>query len=171
MGRRGWAILIGLVILGIDALSKVLVHQYLPHIADAGPHFPYGGIGVFQNFFGIDFAIGHMTNKGAAWGAFGQYQNLLLGVRLIMVTGLLAYFFVGCKKVSYLLPVMLIISGAVGNIIDTFVYGHVVDMIGFRFWGYQYPWFNIADTSIFIGIAWLAILTLRQPSAATHEST
>ena len=53
----------------------------------------------------------------------------------------------------YVVAFSLILGGAVGNLIDRVVYGHVIDFIDFRVW----PVFNIADSAITIGaimIAW-----------------
>jgi signal peptidase II len=46
----------------------------------------------------------------------------------------------------------LIATGAIGNILDYFIYGHVVDVFYFVFWGYSFPVFNVADSIIFCGI-------------------
>ena len=48
----------------------------------------------------------------------------------------------------------LILAGAISNVIDTFVYGHVVDMIHFTFWGYDYAVFNLADSAVCLGVFW-----------------
>ena len=63
-----------------------------------GNVFPYGGIAVFQNFFGISFSINHIWNKGAAWGAFSKYSNILIGIRIFMIIGLIVYFIKEVKK-------------------------------------------------------------------------
>jgi len=49
-------------------------------------------------------------------------------------------------------PLTMIIAGAVGNVVDSFVYGHVIDMVHFVFWGYSFPVFNVADSCIFLGV-------------------
>ena len=67
----------------------------------------------------------------------------------------------------------MVAAGALGNVLDIFLYGHVVDMFYFVFWGWSYPVFNLADASIFIGIATLAIVSLffqkRKSPRATSE--
>ena len=52
------------------------------------------------------------------------------------------------------------LGGAVGNLIDRLLYGHVVDFIDFKLW----PVFNLADTSIVLGVALLAFALLREPT-------
>lgn len=154
---RLWAIYIALAVLLIDQISKLLVHQALPVIGAYSTVYPYGGIGIFHNFLGIEFSISHATNRGAAWGILANYQWALLGVRMALVTGLAAYFWLSDRHPTWRIPLALVLAGAISNILDAFLYGHVVDMLHFVFWGYDYPVFNIADSSIFVGIASLAI--------------
>ncbi|MDF2549615.1 MAG: Lipoprotein signal peptidase [Chlamydiales bacterium] len=144
------------LILAIDMATKCLTHFLLPVMGDRFLWYPYGGIGVFQNFLGIEFSISHMTNRGAVWGAFSAYQSYLVLVRCMLLIGLIAYFYYN-RESRLQTPLTLIISGAFGNILDYFLYGHVVDMLHFVFFGYDYPVFNIADSAICIGIIWMAI--------------
>lgn len=121
--------------------------------------YPYGGVGIFQDFFGINFSIVHATNTGAAWGLFASFQDYLLYFRVLAVAALLIYLLFLNKQAAHRLPLALIITGAIGNVIDYFVYGHVVDLFYFTFWGYSYPVFNIADSAIFCGVALYIIRT------------
>ena len=114
--------------------------------------YPYGGVGIFHDFFGINFSLVHATNTGAAWGLFAEFQDYLLYFRIFFVAMLLVYFLFFNKQSGHRFSLSLIITGAIGNIIDYFVYGHVVDLFYFNFWGYSYPVFNVADATIFSGI-------------------
>ena len=145
------------IILLIDWASKLATVSHLPYI---GPFYlyPYGGVGVFQNFLGIEFSIVHAKNTGAAWGFFQDYQIPLLILRCFFVAALFIYAFFFNKDRSYDWPFTIILAGAFGNILDYFLYGHVIDMFHFILWGYDYPVFNIADSAIFIGIVWLVLL-------------
>lgn len=157
--RHLLSFLIGFFIVIIDFVSKYLVQLHIPKMSYADMQYPYGGIGVFKNFFGIEFSIIHETNKGAAWGIFAQWQEYLVYFRLILLISLLLYLFFFNKNKRWELPLTLIIAGALGNVIDYFYYHHVVDMFYFVFWGYSYPVFNVADSAIFIGIVWLFLLS------------
>ncbi len=150
---------IGLFVLFFDQLTKALVYYYLPVIDSSLYWYPYGGIGVFQNFAGIEFSINHMTNTGAAWGLLGNYQLPLIILRIALISGLCIYLFYFNRHSSWQLPLMLIIAGALGNVLDFFIYGHVVDMLHFVLWGYDFPVFNLADSAISIGIASLFFLS------------
>lgn len=119
--------------------------------------YPYGGIPIFKNFLGIEFSISHLTNHGAAWGMLSNYQDLLLIVRIFLIIGMLVYLVYINRIKAWRFPLALMIVGATGNIIDYFIYGHVVDMLHFVLWGYDFPVFNIADSAVTIGVAWLLI--------------
>lgn len=159
----GFFLFTGLLVLLLDQATKALVYAYLPVISSSLYWYPYGGIGIFQNFAGIEFSINHWTNTGAAWGYFGDYQLLLIFLRVALIAGLMIYLLFYNTHRSWRLPLILIIAGAVGNVIDYFVYGHVVDMLHFVFWGYDFPVFNVADSAISMGIASLFILSFFEP--------
>lgn len=148
-------ILIGicLVLFALDMGVKSYTHQYILSLGEGSFLYPYGGVAVFQDFFGIDFSLNYAKNTGAAWGAFGDFQKLLLVARMIIMGSLIVYLI--CKKLSLSrrIALSLISTGAIGNIVDYFIYGHVVDMFYFVFWGYSFPVFNIADSLIFCGIS------------------
>lgn len=151
-------IIIGLILF-FDQLTKYWVYINIPHAEYGYHYYPYGGIGVFKNFFGIEFSINHMTNKGAAWGFLGDYQLPLIVLRFILIVGTFIFLFFFNKHTSWQIPLLLIAGGAIGNVIDFFVYGHVVDMFHFVLWGYDFPVFNVADSAISIGIISLFILS------------
>ncbi len=147
--------MMGVVLFAADALLKAYVCFYIPSMHLSQPLYPYGGIGVFRDWHGIDFSITHVMNKGAAWGMFSGIQEYLLYARVLIIGGLLSYLLfvktTGYRKCC----LTMIAAGALGNVIDTFVYGHVIDMFYFIFWGYSFPVFNLADSAIFTGIVLL----------------
>jgi signal peptidase II len=147
-------------ILLLDFFSKAYIHSELPLNIFASPTYPYGGIGIFQNWHGIDFSIHHVANKGAAWGMLASFQDYLLYLRIFIIACMLGYLLFFKASRAYQCPFTLIIAGASGNVIDYFLYGHVIDMFHFTFWGYTYPVFNIADSAIFCGVVWLLFVSL-----------
>lgn len=150
-------ILIGLILLLIDQASKYYTQLHLPLMSVSSPWYPYGGIGIFENFFGIQFSISFATNKGAAWGAFAEYSSWLFALRLGLIAFLIAAYFRASRPLRFALA--LILAGAIGNVLDIFFYGHVVDMLHFVLWGYEYPVFNVADSAIFCGILLYFVLS------------
>lgn len=127
----------------------------LPTMEGAPFVYPYGGIPLFDGLLGgIQLSIHHVINHGAAWGTFADFQPWLLGVRIALIAAMLYYLTMRNSHVSWRIPLTFIIAGAVSNVMDTFFYGHVVDMIHFTFWGYDYPVFNLADSAVCLGVAW-----------------
>lgn len=154
---------LSIVAIGIflsDLFLKMYVHDHIPTVSSSLPFYPFGGIAVFSNWHGIDFSIVHVVNKGAAWGAFSSFQDYLLYIRMMIVGALLSYLLFVHTSSFRKLCFTLIFAGACGNVIDYFTYGHVIDMFYFIFFGYSYPVFNIADASIFCGIALLLMQSL-----------
>lgn len=158
--RLGSQILwMGFAVLFLDQLSKFIVYSFIPLMDASAYWYPYGGIGIFKNLWGIEFSINHMTNKGAAWGLFGHYQLPLLIFRTGLIGALGVYLFRFNRHSSWQIPLVLILAGATGNVLDFFLYGHVVDMFHFVLWGYDFPVFNLADSAITIGISSLFLLS------------
>lgn len=56
----------------------------------------------------------------------------------------------------------LIIGGAIGNVIDRFVFGAVVDFLYFHIGRYGWPAFNVADSAICVGVALMILAQLRE---------
>lgn len=155
--RGGSLFFLGAALLFLDFFSKFYVHQNIPLISLSGSGYPYGGIPVFQNFLGVSCSIVHAMNKGAAWGMLASLQIFLLYLRIAIIGGLFIYFLFFNKDRARDFPYVCILAGAIGNVVDFFVYGQVVDMIYFTFGPYSYPIFNVADSAIFCGVAFLLL--------------
>lgn len=162
---------IAIPILCLDYVAKGMASFFL-HPMQYSPVFPYGGVGIFHNFLGIDFCLNYVANHGIAWGLFGEMPSLIVVCRILIVLALIAYMILSPKSRPYQIPLTLIITGAIGNIVDFFLYGHVVDIFHFIFWGYSYPVFNIADASIFLGICGMVLIPYftKRPYAPITEN-
>jgi signal peptidase II len=154
--------LIVLGILALDLVSKGMTHFYFKPFEHAPRFFPFGGISIFQAF-GVDFCIHHVTNKGIAWGLIGGLQDVILIARIVIIAGIVIYMQRSTRAYAQRYALAMIVAGGMGNIIDYFIYGHVIDMFHFILWGYSYPVFNIADASIFFGIATLLWKNWKKP--------
>lgn len=106
----------------------------------------YDPITVWKSPIGIDFFIQYVTNRGGAWGMLASWHTPLLIFRIVVILGLIGYLIY--KRNVF---IVLILAGAIGNVIDSFLYGHVIDMFHFVFWGRSYGIFNFADAMIFLG--------------------
>jgi signal peptidase II len=107
------------------------------------------------------------TNKGAAWSLFREnglwLRWLSLGVSLgLAIAGLTAKSFSRWEQLGY----GFILAGALGNGVDRFVHGEVVDFLKFLF--IDFPVFNIADIWINVGIGCLLISVFR-PQPTRHK--
>lgn len=152
---------IALLVLGIDCFSKAYVHEHIPLMSYGVLEYPYGGISVFRDFFGIDFSIVHVCNKGIAWGWLSGLQDYLPYIRLSIIAVLMVYLFSSVAEKWKRVYLTLIIAGALGNVLDHFLYHHVIDIFYFTFWGHSYPVFNWADSAIFCGIIGLLLYRKR----------
>ena len=153
----------------LDQAVKWLVQHFLPHMSWRHPFYPYGGVGVLKDLAGIQFSIVYTTNKGAAWGVFAEHQSLLMVARIAIALFLTAYLLFFNRNRALQAPLSLIVAGAVGNILDYFIYGHVVDMWCFYLFGTPCPIFNTADALISTGVVWLLFASYMQSRAPSGE--
>ena len=156
MIRKGFVFFF-LLLLGLDAAAKIGAIQLIPPISYGS--YPYGGIGVFPDFFGISFSLNYTENTGAAWGIFQDHAGLLFGLRAAVIFGLIAYLLFFHRGGAPKFPLWLVVAGALGNALDYALYGHVIDFFHFVFWGYSFPVFNLADSYITLGVLALLLFT------------
>ena len=97
----------------------------------------------------------YITNTGSAFGLFKGFNLIFILFSMIVIIVVL-YYIKKIKQNENLLQfsVGLLLGGTIGNLIDRFLYGFVVDFIDFRIW----PVFNIADSSVTISVILLIIL-------------
>lgn len=160
---------LGLGVLVVDFFTKAYALNLLPY-SSTTPLYPYGGVGVFHQFLGIDFCLQLTLNRGAAWGLFQGLQIPLTAARLLILGALVVYlvFFNRQKRAEW--GLVLICVGALGNLLDFFLYGFVVDFLHFTFWGYHFPVFNLADSAITVGAALLLIQSFFCKKVTSHAS-
>ena len=157
--RVAWLIILGMILLFTDFFSKAYVYHVLPFSGEC-PGTSCIAIPVFYDFVGVDFLISLAINKGAAWGFFADFQLILLIFRILIILGMFIYLFFLNKNPHITLPLVFIIAGAIGNVVDFFLYGFVIDFLLFNLWGYHFPVFNFADICITIGVIWLLLVSM-----------
>ena len=161
---------LGFLLLFVDFISKAYVNDLFP-FAGTHPFFAYHERPVFNGLFGgINFSIVLAYNQGIAWGLFNNYPYFILALRFIVVMALLCYMFFIKKERAGDLAYTLIIAGAIGNIVDCWMYGSVVDFLRFDLWGYTFPIFNIADTLITVGVFLLFASGMRKEKAIIQDN-
>ena len=118
----------------------------------------------------------YAENCGAA---FGLLDDAPLMVRRIVFGGagvaavvlLFVMFFRGSGGPFFAYSVPLIVSGAVGNLVDRARLGYVVDFIRFHIQdSFEYPTFNVADITITVGVALLLIDGIREERLAKRRA-
>lgn len=149
------------LLLVLDVVSKIAALHWIPPLQWGS--YPFGGIPLFSDFFGISFSLNTIVNTGAAWGLFSGHPGLLFGLRAALVFGLGVYLYIFHRPVTRMGSLWLVAVGAIGNAIDYLLYGHVIDFFHFVFWGYSFPIFNLADSYITLGV--IALMFTRKVSS------
>jgi len=164
MKRKYWVLLITcFVVLSLDQWTKYEVQQKL---------YLHQTIKVINGFFNLT----HLRNTGGAFGIFGGERGGLGSLFFIVVSliaiGSILLFFLKMKEdeKSLSLPLSLILSGAIGNLADRLFYGEVVDFLDFYLFSFHWPAFNVADSSITIGIGLMAFNLIFQDRRRSAKS-
>lgn len=102
----------------------------------------------------------NVQNTGAAFGIFRSLGNNFFII--ISVAAILFMFWVIITAKEDYRIFSLLAGGAIGNLIDRLTLGYVVDFIDFTVSGHHWPAFNVADSALTIGIAFLMISLFRK---------
>jgi len=103
-------------------------------------------------------SIRHVRNSGIAFGLFAGATPVVVVVTALAVGWMIAYFArSGARHPVLPVALGLVIGGSVSNLADRVRLGFVTDFLDFRYW----PAFNLADTSIVLGVAILLAALLR----------
>lgn len=138
-------ILIILSLIGIDQFSKYLALNYLKGVSS---------IPIINDVFHLTY----VENRGAAFGLF--QNNQIIFVVVAMIACIVGLYYLYKKDLNLLAKssIILLISGAIGNMIDRVRLGFVVDYFDFRIiWEYV---FNVADVFVVVGTILLCIYIL-----------
>ncbi|MBR2768378.1 MAG: signal peptidase II [Solobacterium sp.] len=137
------------ILMVIDQVSKFVI---------AADPVRYSHMEIIPGFFYLTF----VKNTGAAWSMLAGQRALL---SLIAAGAILAMAMIlknARKKHNVLLSVamVLMISGAAGNLIDRLMFGYVRDFLHFYPFGYDFPVFNFADMCLCVGVGILILSTI-----------
>jgi signal peptidase II len=114
----------------------------------------------------------YAENCGAAFGLMDDSPRWLrtlvfMAAGAIAITALLWMFVRGRGGPLFAMAVPLVVSGAIGNLVDRVRLGYVVDFIYFHIHDrFEWPTFNIADATITVGVALLLLDGLKRPESS-----
>ena len=141
------------------SIVLILLDQWTKQIATA--NLQYGeSVPFIAGFW--DWTLAH--NTGAAFSFLansGEWAHWFFVVMKITVSLVLIVLLFKMPRNHWrdALPYSLIISGALGNLVDRFRFGYVVDFIEWYYKSYSWPVFNIADSCIVLGAALLILFS------------
>lgn len=126
--------------------------------------------------FGL-FRFRLVHNTGMAWGMFGDSTFALGVLSCVVCIAILAAFFLWPRFAGHrliwleTLGLSLVFAGGLGNAIDRFAQGYVVDFIDFTFM--DFPVFNIADIGVTCGFVLIVLgfLIADRKAARAEELT
>lgn len=161
LAMRKYHFLIAFLVVLLDRLAKLSVERNISL---------HDSISVIPGFFRLT----HVENRGAAFGLFADSPSEWK-IAVLVLFSLIALVIVSALlwKNSHAMTttgvgLALILGGAIGNLWDRLVSGHVVDFLLFYVGQYQWPAFNVADSAIVIGAGLLVFEILFTKSPA-HE--
>ena len=142
-------LLLSVVVIGLDQWSKAWVLASLPE---------YTAVPVVDGFWNWY----RTYNTGAAFSFLanaGGWQTGFFTGLAFAICGLLAWWLWRTPRGDWrqALPYSLVIGGALGNVIDRLVHGHVVDFIQWHWRDHYWPAFNLADAAIVGGAIGIAL--------------
>jgi signal peptidase II len=144
---------ISIILIALDQISKYIVRATMPL---------YKSIPVWGDFFRLT----HVKNLGAAFSlSFGspEINRIIFTTISGLAVLLLIYLIIKAENKIESLVYSMILSGAVGNLIDRIFLGGVTDFLDFDFPDFimhRWPVFNIADSAIVVAVTIFAIFTL-----------
>ena len=151
---------VALAVIVADHLTKFWVSSTLAY-QEAIPVLPF-------------FSLVRVHNTGAAFslladaGGWQRWFFITVGIVATIIIVRLLKHHAGQPRMA--LALALLLGGALGNVIDRVVLGHVVDFLYFHYRSFAWPAFNVADSAISIGAALLIWDSLRGKPAEPENA-
>lgn len=138
---------IAITIVLVDQITKITVERA----------FAPGEVMPLTEFFNLVLAY----NKGAAFSFLanaGGWQDEFLSVVAVAASFFILWLlWRHSTQKLFSFALSLILGGAIGNLIDRRLYGHVIDFLDFHYAGWHWPAFNVADSAIVCGAGLLIL--------------
>jgi signal peptidase II len=143
---------IAFIVILADQLSKITVTKLLK-FGDALP---------LTSFFNLVLAY----NPGAAFSflafASGWQRYFFTAIGLLAALFIIYLLKKHAGKKLFCCALALILGGALGNVLDRLLYGHVIDFLDFYVGNWHWPAFNLADSAICLGAVLFVVDELRR---------
>lgn len=143
---------IAMILVLIDQVTKITVAKT----------FAYGQVKALGAYFNLTMVY----NKGAAFSFLatesGWQRYLFTGIGIVAALVIVLMLKRHAGERMFCLALSLILGGALGNVIDRLLYGHVIDFLDFHVGRWHFPAFNVADSAICIGAALFIIDEFRR---------
>jgi signal peptidase II len=151
---------VALAVIAADHLTKWWVSSTLA-FQEAIPVLPF-------------FSLVRVHNTGAAFSfladAGGWQRWFFIAVGIVATVIIVRLLKRHAHEPRLAFALALVLGGALGNVIDRVVLGHVVDFLYFHYGSFAWPAFNVADSAITVGAALLIWDSLRSRPAATKDT-
>jgi signal peptidase II len=163
MNRNSPYVFLVLALVALDQATKLLVARAVDL---------YESVPVIPGFFNIT----RIHNKGAIFGAFARADSRFVFWALTLASlsalVLVVFYFFKAPPSDKLLKVSLslILAGALGNLADRVLRGHVIDFLDFHIGNAHWPFFNAADSCITVGAFLMLVIFFRRKPACTPSS-
>lgn len=113
---------------------------------------------VVKNFVSLNY----LQNFGVAWSMFNEKKFFIIVISLIAIGYLIKLIFEFRTDVFIHFGLLMMVGGAIGNLIDRTFRGFVVDYIDVVIFGYDYPVFNFADSILVCGVILIGFEVVRK---------
>ena len=156
MGRKSTGLLlwlgIAVIVVLLDQVSKITMSRLLA----------YGQSEMITPYFNLVMVY----NQGAAFSFLansGGWQRWFFsGLAFVVSLVIIWMLHKNTTQRLFCWALTLILGGAVGNLIDRVLYGHVIDFLDFHIGTLHWPAFNVADSAITVGAALFVLDELRR---------
>jgi len=153
---------ITILVITLDQISKILADHFLQY------HQPVSLMPMFN------FTL--MYNPGAAFSFLANQGGWQRWFFLALTSIVSVFIFLWIRKlkpqqVLQYTALALILGGALGNLIDRAIYGHVIDFLDVYYQQHHWPAFNIADSAISVGAVLLIYDAIKNSTEESNENS
>jgi signal peptidase II len=142
-----WFFLAAALVVAADQVSKYLIRANM----SLGQSIPEEGF----------FRFTYSTNTGGVWGWFQNHTAIFTAATIIAIIVILIYSrHRTAQSMLGKVSLGLLLGGSIGNLIDRIRFGRVTDFIDVGIGSHRWPYFNLADSAMVVGVILLILYIL-----------